>query len=146
MNPSKINPVYGANALVAEFVARLCPGLNHFDDFGEEFQAIGFEKGGKLIAGGVYYRYTGFDVNFAFAAADPSWATKKSLKTIMQHAFDELGCIRMTAVTGRKNKKARKFLERFGFVEEGKKRKGLNGKEDLMIYGLMKEEGRWYGK
>jgi RimJ/RimL family protein N-acetyltransferase len=50
---------------------------------------------------------------------------------------------RVTAVTGRKNKKARKALEVMGFVLEGNMERGLDGFENALIYGLLRENCRW---
>lgn len=136
-----VEVVRGFDLQVGEFVARLCPGVETYKDWGQ-FQALGVAEAGTLLAGVVYYRYSGADVYMAIASASPKWASKRVIRELLDHAFVTLGCVRVTAVTGIKNKRARRLLTLLGFVEEGKKRLGLYGKEDLMIYGLLKEESR----
>lgn len=119
---------------IGEFVARLCPGVEHYTDWGP-FRALGFDDGEKLVAGVVFSQLNGFDALVSVAATTPRWATPNRIRRVFEFGFDELGCIRLTAVTSRKNKHARRFLTRLGFIEEGKKWKGFDGKTDSIFYG-----------
>lgn len=110
----------------------------------DKFSAIGIVKDNELEAGAVFHNYTGYSVELSFASESPRWCTKGVLQTIYKYVFVQLGCERFQAVTAKKNKQARKALEKIGFVYEGKARKGYDGKEDAVIYSLLKEEAvRW---
>ena len=64
---------------------------------------------------------------------------------IYDYPFDQLGCGRLTAVTPRRARAARRFLDAFGFKREGLVRQGF-GDDDAVISGLLKREweaSRW---
>ena len=134
--------LYGQPQDVAEYVVARIPGYNAVSDFGD-FAAVGFVNGDRLIGGAVFEHYTGFDVHIHLASDSPRWATKTVFYGISHLVFNQWRCRRCTALVGRKNKRARKFVEGFGFKYEGKKRLGLNGWEDLIIYGLLDTECKW---
>ncbi len=125
-NPSEL--------VIGEFVARLCPGVEHYTDWGP-FRAIGFSDGEKLVAGVVFSQMNGFDALVSIAATSPRWATPGRIREIVKFGFEELGCIRFTAVVSKKNQRARKFVTRIGLRLEGTKWKGFDGKTDALIYG-----------
>jgi len=65
------------------------------------------------------------------------------LKAIFEYVFNQLGCVRCTAISKITNKKARAFLEGMGFQLEGKLRLGYDGKKDALIYGLLASECKY---
>jgi len=128
---------------IGEFVARLCPGVEHYPDWGP-FRALGFNDGEKLVAGVVFSQLNGFDALVSIAATTPRWATPGRIRRVMQFGFDEIKCVRLTAVTSKKNARARKLLRGLGFIEEGRKRKGFDGQQDCIIYGATRlDMERW---
>lgn len=128
---------------IGEFVARLCPGVEHYTDWGA-FRAIGFDDGEKLVAGAVFSQMNGFNALVSIAATSPRWATRNRIERILRFGFDDLSCIRLTAVVSKKNKHARDFVTRVGFRLEGTMWKGFDGKADAMIYGAGRREvGKW---
>lgn len=127
---------------VATWVLERVPHINEFRDYA----AIGVVNDfGVLIAGAVYHQYhpdVG-DIQVAFAADDPRWAQKGTIAGILAFPFRQLGCVRITALTGESNKRTRRFVEGIGFKLEGVVRKGLRT-EDMCIYGLLEEEAeKW---
>ena len=124
---------------IAEFVARLCPGVEHFSDWGD-FRAIGFTIDGLLVAGAVFSQLNGFDALMSFGATTPRWATRNRFEQVLRFGFEDLDLKRITATTSRKNARARKVLKGAGFREEGMKRRGFDGVIDLMIYGMTKRD------
>jgi RimJ/RimL family protein N-acetyltransferase len=62
---------------------------------------------------------------------------------LFDYPFNQLGCRRMTAMVGRRNKRSRKICEGLGFKLEGVHLKGLDGEQDVFSYGLLKEHCRW---
>ncbi len=80
------------------------------------------------------------EVSFAFDS--PLWATNYVLGAVCRYPFDQLGCIRVTAICAKKNKRSRQMVERIGFKLEGVARKAF-GKDDACIYGLLRPECRF---
>lgn len=68
--------------------------------------------------------------------------TRESLRIVFGYVFDVARCNRCTVKTSASNTKAQELAIRLGFVHEGTLREGL-GDEDIMIYGLLRNE---YGK
>ncbi len=127
---------------VAAWVLARIPHMNSFSDYA----AIGVvNEAGGLVAGAVYHEYhpdVG-DIQVAFAADDPRWAQKGTIAGILAFPFYQLGCVRVTALCGKSNRRTRRFVEGIGFKLEGVVRKGLKT-EDMCIYGLLAEEAdKW---
>lgn len=132
-----------AEIAVAEYVARLCPGVEHWTDWGP-FRALGIASADVLVAGVVFSQMNGFDALVSIGSTSPRWATKRRIRAILTFAFDDLKLVRLTAMTSIKNTRARQFLKRLGFREEGKKLKGFDGQTHMMIYGLTRRDAaRW---
>lgn len=66
-------------------------------------------------------------------------------KAVFGYVFNQLGCARCTSITRKNNVKARKFLEHLNFTLEGNVRKGYDGQNDALIYGLLAEDCRFLG-
>ena len=128
----------GADEMVAGMVAARIPNLT-FD----KYTALGVVRRGVLVGGVVYHHYIGHDIQVSIAFDSPGWALPGTLRALFDYPFNQLGCRRMTATIGRKNKKSRKICEGLGFKLEGVHPKGLDGQQDAMSYGLLKEDCRW---
>lgn len=126
---------------LAAWVAHRVPKMTGAD-YGD-FTGLDFHKDGNRIAGMIFNNYTGFDVNIHIAADSPEWAKPGVLKKIADLIFNQWGCVRITTIAGRTNKKAIKLNSGLGFVLEGIQRRGLDGKEDALIFGMLKEECKW---
>lgn len=141
-----IEQVFRCDAMVGEWVADHLPGFGGVDGFGT-FAAIGFTLDGALIAGAVYHEYRphpfGADVRIAFAASTPRWGTKKNIRAVFAIPFIQYRCARVTTVAGRGNKRARRLNEGVGFKFEGLIRRGWNGREDAIVYGMLRDECKW---
>ncbi len=139
--------VLGRDAMVAEWVAHQLPHVANGEAFGP-CAAIGIESlGGDPLGGVVFsgYQPAYRSIEVSCASASPRWLTRSLIQGIFRYPFDQLDCQRVTAVTGRRNRPSRRFLETFGFKREGLVRKGL-GEDDAVIYGLLKREwqaSRW---
>lgn len=114
-------------------------------DAGQKHCALGVVQGGRFVGGVVFYNYRGHDIEVAAAFDSVTWARPETLRELFRCPFVELGCVRATATTGRRNKRVRKLLEHLGCKLEGVKRKGLDGKEDAIVYGLLRSECRFLG-
>jgi RimJ/RimL family protein N-acetyltransferase len=133
--------LFGADELVGEMVKSRIPHMRTLQ-WGS-FQALGVVRHGQLVGGVVYHHYRGFDIQIAAAFDAKSWALPGTLRALCAYPFVQLGVTRVTAITGKKNKKARRTLERIGFALEGVAKRGLDGVEDAMIFGLLKDNCKW---
>ncbi len=137
----------GHDEAVAAWVASRIPGVS---DFGPA-AAIGvIDSAGTLVGGVVFHEYQPQwkNISVSFAADRPDWLTPKLVRGIMRYPFDQLECGRITCATPKKNRRARQFLEKFGFRIEGNVRRGF-GDDDMIISGLLRnewEENRFSGK
>lgn len=132
-----------ADEAVAEWVRRQVPHLKN-DEWASGFHALGVVRNGKFVGGVVYHEYRTFDIHLTAAFDRKSnWALPGTLRALATYPFETLGCVRLTAMAGRKNKRARKALEKIGFTFVGVAKRGLDGFEDAMLYELLKENCRW---
>lgn len=117
-------------------------------------QCIGLGTEDKLIAVAAYYSWAPeFRViEMAFAADDfaslarqPGVGEPRTLlgEVFLGFPFRQLGAQRITLLVPAGNASARRFVRRFGFVEEGIARRGFLT-EDAIVYGMLVEEAeRW---
>lgn len=133
-----ISLIYGADQVVREWVNQQL-GIQ-IDD---RCSALGIADDGQLIAGWVYTAYDGHSVMIHVASTDPRWMSKGRLFALFHYPYEQLGVVRINAVIARKNKRARRVCERLGFKEEGLLRRGYDGKQDGVVYGMLKHECRW---
>lgn len=98
-------------------------------------------EAGEPLGAVVYhaYRPTYRTIEISFATSTPRCLTRRLIKALLSYPFGQLDCVRVTAVTPRSARPARRFLEHFGFKREGLVRKGF-GADDAVIYGLLKRE------
>lgn len=129
--------------MVAEWVAKRIPNFT----FDGPYSAIGLVNGqGHLLAGVIYERFTQIDIHVHIAAVPGKrWISRHWLNEVFRYPFVQLGCARMTGLVPARNEAAQKFDEHLGFRLEGRLRKALPNGEDLLIYGMLKEECRWLG-
>lgn len=117
-------------------------------DFGPFRAAAVYGSDGSFRGGVVFHdwRPKCKSVEISAAAAGP-WIDRRLLQAIGDYAFGVLGCVRMTARTRWNNHAAVSLLLRLGFKEEGRIRRGWNGVDDVLIFGLLPEESApWYSR
>jgi hypothetical protein len=131
----------GADALVAEMVKSRIPHMR--GQAWGPYTALGVVRRGKLVGGVVYHGYRGFDVQISAAFDDVGWALPGTLRALCVYPFLDLKVQRVSVLTGRKNRKARKLLCDLGFRLVGVARRGLDGAEDAFIFEILKENCKW---
>ena len=131
----------GADALVGEMVKSRIPHMRG-QDWGP-YTALGVVRRGQLVGGVVYHWYRGFDVQINAAFDQVGWALPGTLRALCAYPFLELKVQRVSVLTGRKNKKARKLLCDLGFKFVGVAKRGLDGSEDAFIFEMLKENCKW---
>jgi len=107
---------------------------------------IGVADKGEVIAVAVYHGFIYPSIEITFIASTRSrWATKPIVKSILHYPFFQLNVKRMSAITSKSNKKARKLLEGIGFRLEGVHPYALNG-QTACSYGLYRDAAvnKWF--
>jgi RimJ/RimL family protein N-acetyltransferase len=138
--------LFHANELVAEFVRRRLS----LDANGRWslYRAIGLLEGDDLVGGVVFHDYhpRARDIEISAAFDNPAWCSLPALRGILYYPLHTLKLERCTARVAEGNSRARDFLVRFGFREEGRLRRAAgDGEQDMMIYGVLREELRFTG-
>lgn len=130
------------NAFLAHWVARRMPTFDGSVPFGPCY-CIGFMRGPRLLAAAVYHDYQGHDIRLSGAAESTIWATKPAMRMLFWYPFEKLGVRRVTTVTARRNKRARRFNVRVGFKLEGVHERAYDGADDAISYGMLRERCPW---
>ena len=129
----------GLDELVAAWVSKQLPDA---PDFGK-CTAIGVVDGNRMIAGVVYNNYHGHMIEASIAAIDPRWCKRTILRAIFSYPFKQLGVTRLQVTIAKRNKRARRFVERLGFKFEGVGRKALPDGKDAAVYSILDNEVKW---
>lgn len=131
----------GADEMVAAMVQARLPQVRE-TGFGD-CVAFGVVRRGVLIGGVVFNNYRGHDVHMSAAFDHVGWALPGTIRQLCDYPFNRLGVVRVTALTAKKNRKARKVLEYIGFTLEGVAKRGLDGTLDAYQYGLLRDDCKW---
>ena len=132
--------LFGADALVAELVRTRMPFTR--PSFGP-CTALGVVKNNTLVGGVVYHNFVGFNLEVSLAFDDPRWCSRATLRTLFNYPFNQLGCVRITCITSKKNKKTRRLCEGVGWKLEGIHAKAYDGVETAVSYGMLREDCKW---
>jgi RimJ/RimL family protein N-acetyltransferase len=133
--------LFGADDLVRAFVQARIKEIGE-SGFGPS-TALGVVRDGRMLGGVVYNNFNGHDIHATYAFESPRWASRDVLRTLFAYPFTQLGCVRMTGIVARKNKHARDMILRLGFKLEGVHRKSVDGRQDAISYGLLRDECKW---
>jgi RimJ/RimL family protein N-acetyltransferase len=133
----------GNDDFYANWVSDQFPGGNGF----KPCTTIGVKKDGGVVGAVVFnnFRKLSRDIHLTVAGTESGWLRRGLIREIANYVFMQLGCIRLTVTMSKKNKRARKLAEGVGFVYEGKIRRGFDGINDAVIYGMLFKECRWLG-
>lgn len=120
--------------LLASLVKRLGGGI------GGDAQCIAVMTKKKLVGVVAFYNYRWPNIEMAFYCDDYRWALNRDgIRELFAYPFVQLKCKRVTALCDKKNTRARKMVQKLGFLEEGKLRKA-GAKGDIILYGLLPDE------
>jgi RimJ/RimL family protein N-acetyltransferase len=102
---------------------------------------IGWEFGGRLVAGVAYTDYNGANIG-ASIAVDHGHIAREYLRIIFDYPFNQCRVKRITATIGEGNKKSVNLVQRFGFTYETRLSEA-HSTGDLLIYRMFRNECRW---
>lgn len=106
---------------------------------------IGVVHKGQIAAAALYNKYLHPNIEVTFVVASPHWASPGAVRGIIGYPFKQLNCKRITATTGSRNHRARDFLLRLGFKQEGY-HPDVFANDDAVTYGLLRQDAaRWIG-
>lgn len=132
--------------MVGQYLMEQIPGLELAPGMFQAFMVVDDDM--NFVAGVAFtnYRMTNgepTDIEISCASSTPlAWRPGVS-RAIFKYVFETVGCVRCTSITVKGNRKARAFLEGFGFQLEGNVRLGYDGRRDALIYGLLRSECRF---
>lgn len=132
----------GQDALVGEWILRRIPHMHGVA--WDKFVAVGvIDEDDNMLGGVAYHNFQPAyrSIEWSAASDGANWLSRAIINDILRYPFEQMGCVRLTAVIPRKNVKARTFHSKFGFKQEGNVRRGFGG-DDAIIYGLMASEWR----
>lgn len=104
--------------------------------------SIGIGDADRLLAAVLYTDYTGHSIQLSIAAESVRWCSRRTVKEIFSYPFNDLACLRVTALVASDNTRSISLVERTGWKKEGLLRKGF-GDVDMIVYGMLREECRW---
>lgn len=144
--------VYGHNGIAAPggnivpngwLVAWVSKRLG-ISDFGR-CVTIGVMHHGDIVAVALYNKYLYPNIEITFVIASPHWASPGAVRGILSYPFKQLHCKRITATIEATNTKARAFVTRLGFKQEGY-HPDVFDHGDAVTYGLLRSDARrWMG-
>lgn len=135
----------GDERAICQWVASKFP---HVEGFPASARAVAWiratdDETAEIVGGVVACpRGGGFDAELSIALDGVS-VTRGQLQALTRLCFDTWGLERLTCHVARGNKRARAFVERVGFRREGALRKGFDGRQTAVIYGMTRDECRW---
>lgn len=92
---------------------------------------------GDMVGAVLISMYRGFDCHVSAAVETPLAWSIPVRRVLANYVFGQLGCVRATAITKKRNVRARRALEAAGFHLEGNLRLGYDGSKDALVYGLL---------
>lgn len=106
---------------------------------------IGLEHNGELVAAVIYDNWFHPSI-CGHIASDGTrrWLSREFLQAMFRYPLVQLGCERITAPIDDGNDAAVNFVERLGFVLEGRLRRATSDGRDKLIYGILRSEAaKW---
>ena len=131
---------------VARFISERAPHAGADVPDGE-YVGIGVGRGGKLVAGVLFYDWhpDAGHIEIAIAADTPSWAARGRLRSILLYAFNQLHVRRIGATIPAWNERCLNFAYGMGFKKEGVRRDYYPHDGDAVLLGMTRGDfaERW---
>jgi RimJ/RimL family protein N-acetyltransferase len=133
--------VWSHDYVVCEYVRKAFP---HYTHPWRDAKGIGIVHDGELVGGLVVDSINTFDALISIRLDSARYCNRTMMQEIQEYLFGYLKLSRVTLEIHPKHKKSRKFAEALGAKLEGKKRRGYDGHRNVLIYGLLPEEAKFY--
>ncbi len=112
--------------------------------FRPDAKAIGHVRAGALAAVVVFDNFSDGDCMISVVSdGGRRWFSREFGRAVVAYPFVQLGQRRLTAMILESNAASRAFCAAFGFTQEGRLRKAGPGGEDMLLFGMLREECRW---
>lgn len=99
-------------------------------------------RGPKVVL--LYNNFLWPNIHIHVAAREGAlWCYPELLFHVFAYPFNQLNCSRVTAPIRATNKASIQCVKALGFQHEGTLRKAGRGGEDILVYGMLREECRW---
>ena len=136
------NGIVGPGAVPNETLAKWAGDRIGVKDFGPS-TSIGVLHHGTLVAVALFNKYLHPNIEITFVTSSPRWQSKGAVRGILSYPFVQLNCKRVTATTEATNQRARAFLCRLGFKQEGY-HPDVFSDGDAVTYGLLRSDAsKW---
>ena len=132
--------LYGADAIVAKWVARRVPNYT----VGPETIALGVIGGKDLVAGVTYERFNGVHMEVAIAAeVGTNWASKETLQSLFAYPFVQLGCEAISVLVPSSNPVSLNLATKLGFEPEALVRFAAHDGSTLVVLKMLRNTCKW---
>lgn len=146
MSSGQLTLVFDRDDEVCAWVAARLPLKFTPEEFGP-CATIGMaDKNGKLVAGCVYNKYTGWDMHVTFASITPRWTLPQNVTPLFHYPFVQRACTRLTLIIGANNVNAIRTNLRLGFEVEGRHPRAYDGVVDAISLGMLRENCKWIAR
>lgn len=109
---------------------------------GQHHTLCAFSDDGDVLAAAAFDSFTPYECCVHVVVDERLGVTRGTLRQVFEYPFITCGFDRVTALVSSANARSIEFIQRLGFSLEGRKRKAIDG-EDEIIYGMLKSECRW---
>lgn len=109
----------------------------------EDAVAIGCEVEGRLVGVVVFDTHSPTTCFMHIAAGERRWLSKEFIVAVMAYPFLQVGYPRISCMVSETNALSLRLTRLFGWKEEGRMRQaGIDG-EDVLIFGMLRNECRF---
>lgn len=114
------------------------------NEFRNDAKAIGIERDGTLCGVVVFDNFS-IGQCCCSVASDGSrrWITRELLIRVFAYPFIQLNYWRLTCLVAETNADSLRLCENFGWVQEGRIRRGAPNGDDMIVLGMLREECRF---
>ena len=136
----KAELVYGEHERVTNWMAEKI-GI---DGFREDAVTIAIARDGELVGAAAFDTFSDRECVIHLASdGSKRWISREFIVHVFAYAFHQCYFRRLTAFVSAKNEPSLKIVRQFGFQEEGRARSAGRDGEDVVMFGLLREECRY---
>lgn len=114
-----------------------------FCSFRDDARAIGLEMDGSIAAVVVYDTFSTTNCFVHIASARRKWFSPQFATVAMAFPFLQCGHRRVSCIVSERNRLSLRLTRLFGWTQEGVLRSAGPEGEDVLLFGMLREECRW---